>query len=65
MIFNKSERIRNLERDLKWETYQHEQLKEKYWQLRHDIDMLAAHLGLSFVDIHKRVVEKKGGPEKP
>jgi hypothetical protein len=59
MIFNKSERIRNLEADLKWRKHELEQLDGKYWKLRHDFDMLAEHLGVSFIDIKKRVLQQK------
>jgi hypothetical protein len=43
----------------------YERFNQKYWELRHDFDLLLDHLGVHIDDVRpSRVIRKKGGPEK-
>lgn len=46
-------------------SYVDNERRDKYYELRHDIDLLVAALGLVKNIVHKVEYVKKGGPEKP
>lgn len=48
-----------------WRRKEHDTSRDDYWNVRRDINLLAGHLNVEFVDKHERIVVKKGSPEQP
>jgi hypothetical protein len=63
-MFGLRRRVKALESELKWKSDDLNDLHKKYWALQNDVEKLCSHFGVYFENVHKRVLVKKGGPEK-
>lgn len=58
-------RLEAIERSLDWRSEGQSRLQAQIWEIRHELDLLVAALGMTRVVTNKVEYLKKGGPEKP
>jgi hypothetical protein len=63
-MFGLWRRVKRLEESSAHKT-DHDHLNQRYWDLRHDMDLLLEHLKVNIRDVpSRREIVQKGGPEK-